>query len=197
MRHLALDYARALVTNQLVFDQIYDALRLDDLCEFDNKTLQVARETQRRMEDLKPEHCIGSCIYVTASEVTVGIPNGSFDRPHASIHDAIAHSRSSNITSPTIVLREGIHSLHAKTLSLTSEDKGLSIIGLKGESVWVSGGLAVDVDFEAVDNGLFVANLTTLLSEHKELPSLVSLFTTSRRYTRARYPNSDPEVDQW
>jgi hypothetical protein len=29
------------------------------------------------------------------------------------------------------------------------------------------------------------------------LPKIVSLFTSTRRYIRARFPNADPEIDQW
>ena len=30
-----------------------------------------------------------------------------------------------------------------------------------------------------------------------EIPKIVSLFTSTKRYVRARYPNSNPEIDQW
>jgi hypothetical protein len=195
IRHLALEYAKKLVKNQLILGHISDALRLQDLCGYSHETIKSATKIQRRL--VKGKHCVGSCVYVTTNGNVAGTPNGSIDRPYASIHDAIAHARSSEKASSTIVLREGVHSLQAKTLQLTSDDRGLSIIGFPGESAWISGGLDVEVDFETTDTGLFVANLTTLLANHDRIPSLVSLFTSSRRYTRARYPNSDPEVDQW
>jgi hypothetical protein len=199
MRYLALEHAKKITKNQLILGQISDALRLQDLCGYSHETIKSLTKIQRRLgiKDLKGKHCVGSCVYVTTNGNVAGTPDGSIDRPYASIHDAIARARSSEKASSTIVLREGVHSLQAKTLQLTSDDRGLSIIGFPGESVWISGGLNVDVDFETTDNGLFVANLTTLLANHDRIPSLVSLFTTSRRYTRARYPNSDPEVDQW
>ena len=54
----------------------------------------------------------------------------------------------------------------------------------------------LDVDFEEAGNGLFQANVSDLL-QGIQISSLVSLFTTNRRYFRARYPNSNPEIDQW
>eukprot|EP00980_Cylindrotheca_fusiformis_P028479 scaffold22604_cov130-Cylindrotheca_fusiformis.AAC.1 len=201
MRHLALEHARNLVSNQQIMDQISDALRMRDLCESEHDIEKASPRVRRRMGDVTRIKCPRLCLYVAAAGDTADnaamAPKGSVDNPYASIHDAIKHTRLSKNGKPTLILREGVHSLEAKTLYLTSEDRGLSIVGFPGEKVWISGGLAVDVDFEASDNGLFVANLTGLLARHQPIPSVVSLFTTSRRYTRARYPNSDPEVDQW
>jgi hypothetical protein len=68
-----------------------------------------------------------------------------------------------------------------------------------GEVFWISGGLALDenVDFHTSGgHGIYVANLTKVLEQHA-LPTIISLFKTTRGYIQARYGNSDPEIDQW
>jgi hypothetical protein len=111
-----------------------------------------------------------------------------------------------------IVLGPGVHELRGKPLKLSKEDSGLTIIGADGghsnttntttnedQVVWLSGGVAVqNVEFEPTkeDSGIYVGNLTTLL-EGFDLPHILPLFTTTRRWIRARYPNADPETDQW
>ena len=211
MRKLALDYAKKLVADESIILHIYDALRLHDLCKMEYDDIKVETRSKLRrglaLDDApspKDDLCENtkdsfSCIYVSASNDSLRNsekPDGSINRPWNSIHDALAHTRS--FGTKTIVLREGVHSLEGKKLELKGIiDNGLTIVGFPGESVWISGGLYVDEEaFESVGDGLYVANLTDLLQNHT-VPPLVSLFTTSRRYIRARFPNSDPEIDQW
>lgn len=213
MRKLALDYSKTLIGDESIIRHVYDALRLRDLCKLEYDSIQI-EATARLRHGIGPVDSRGghhfcssssSCIYVTASSgsstMKGGTPDGSIDRPWTSIHKALSYARSLMNESPvkalTIVLREGVHNLQAKPLELTEGDNGLTIMGFPGENVWISGGLTIDADdFDPIGDGLFVANLTDLLDDHS-IPPLVSLFTTNRRYIRARFPNSDPEVDQW
>jgi hypothetical protein len=222
MRELALDHAKKLSKYPETWQQVHEALRLQDLCHVEmnddpksKSTRSDATDDHRRttMKETYAVFCTPTspCSFVQipsrasislrAAPSTVTII-GSIDRPWTSIHDALAHTRTlrrdGNILHPKIVLRQGLHSLDAKPLELIEQDSDLSIVGYPGEDVWISGGLALDnVDFQASGgDGIYVANLTKLLEQHA-LPTILSLFTTTRRYIRARHPNSDPEIDQW
>jgi hypothetical protein len=81
-------------------------------------------------------------------------------------------------------------------------DSGLALRSFPGEDAWLSGGILIGVtDWRRVspNSNIVVANLTDLLIDEQELPlpKVASLFTTSRRLIRARFPNSDPETAQW
>lgn len=97
----------------------------------------------------------------------------------------------------------------------------LTIKGYPGEDVWISGGVNLkNVQFFKCDSstnddgtnirnqhryhhhdGVYVADLSSVLKnegwDHQSLPKTPSLFTSKRRYIRARYPNGDPEINQW
>jgi len=159
-----------------------------------------------------------TCIFVSAASPTDD-QDGSRKRPWSSVHQALHHARflrgygdhsqpleqqvddDHNIM---LLLRQGDHYLQGKPLQLTELDKNLIIRGYPGEDVRVSGGLNLrDADFQPTTlknrphtEGIYVADLTKLLKD-KDLPRIPSLLTKSRRYYRARYPNSDPEINQW
>jgi hypothetical protein len=150
-----------------------------------------------------------TCIFVSPTRTDESsLQNGSGKYPWRSIHRALQHARSltketENRTNSRIVvkvvLREGVHTLHGETLQLTEMDSGLTITGYPGEDVWISGGLQLEgTSFTPSDRyeGVYIANLTEILDGYT-MPQIVSLFTSRRRYIRARYPDSDPEVDQW
>lgn len=209
MRQLALGYAKTIIQDEAILQHVHDALRLHYLCGVETKMRSVKAHTSPKIQEQKLREtefegrfCKGLCIYVSPSKNN-GASNGSINHPFFSIHEALDHARALVLSgvafAPTIVLRHGIHFLQGKTLVFHENDFGLTILGYPKESVWISGGLDIDEEFfEPSENGLFVANLTSLLANHKKMvPSVASLFTTDRRYTRARYPNSDPEVDQW
>jgi len=162
-----------------------------------------------------------TCIFVSAtSESYNGDRDGSRNRPWTSVHEALRHARSlkeqkhhqqleqqqggwdrNNIM---LLLRRGVHYLQGKPLQLSEIDNNLIIRGYPGEDAWISGGLSLkDAVFRPATledhhhtEGVYVADLTDLLKGHV-LPKIPSLFTTSRRYFRARYPNADPEVNGW
>lgn len=150
---------------------------------------------------------------------------GSIHRPFLSLRQAVqylqGYVRNAESTSNRqvfyIVLRQGVHYLEGMPLDLSNwqAERTVTIQGYPGETVWISGGLRLLQSNDAIrfrpikkghgpsagfataqNNGLWVANLTTVL-EGRTLPKIVSLFTSTRRYTRARYPNGDPELVQW
>jgi len=151
--------------------------------------------------------------------------NGSMSRPWISIHQALHHARSlkkryhwenrkSDINGiddahsrpkTMLLLREGVHYLQGESLRFSEIDNGLTIRGYPGEEVWISGGVSLkdavfqpaikeDHQLHNVD-GVYFADLTDILKGYK-IPKIPSLFTSTRRYVRARYPDADPEVDR-
>ena len=180
-----------------------------------------AREIQQAESKLLAE-CdqteIFRCIYVTTknpSDDDSG--DGSFEHPIGCLHKALALSRSARKNSDTpndymptrIILREGVHELHYKPLLLTGDiDSDLELVAYPGEDVWISGGMAVPSDLTwkrwNENDHVWVTNLKEALKGHADkLPSVFCLFTVGsstaehQRLIRARYPNGNPELDQW
>jgi hypothetical protein len=125
-------------------------------------------------------------------------------RVAATVADALALSRRLGVPSATtIVLGPGVHEL-SSTLSLEAMDSGLTLAGAassENEAVWLSGGVGLPTDLHwsydcSVNLQVRVTNLTQLLLG-RDLPRLPSLFSTHRRWNRARYPNGDFETTQW
>ena len=162
------------------------------------------------------DHRSSYCVYVevpsaqhpsssSSSRHGVQKKDGSLERPWDNVQDAIEHAReqktNQNYANTRIILREGIHSFAVGSpLKLTHKDSNLSFEGYPNEKVWISGGISLQgVKGQPLDdkNGIYVFDLRRLLSRYPKLPKILSLFTTQRRYTRARYPNSDPEIDLW
>ncbi len=150
-----------------------------------------------------------TCIFVSATvDSNRKEQDGSIHRPWSSLHQALHHARSlrmeeeSAYHSTVLLLRQGVHYLQGKPLRLSKVDSHLVIRGYPGEEAWISGGVTLkDAVFRPAiledhhdTDGLFVADLKDLLKDYV-LPKIPSLFTSSRRYFRARYPNSDPEVN--
>lgn len=204
MRKLALQYATKICQHDEELIHVFDALRLKDLCGSDYEgTSKSSAESRRELltenDEFVAKYCREACVFVSTpmKNDQDTLQDGSMQHPFTSIHDALSHVRSLHADSPTIVLRGGEHSLGAKQIELGYQDKGTKILGFPQESVWISGGVSIDDSFERRSDGVFVADVVSTLAPFEKIPSIVSLFTTSRRYTRARYPNSDPEVDQW
>jgi hypothetical protein len=212
MRQLALEYAQKLLIhddNIETITHVHAALRLSILCgvevPVEESTMEgMPIQRRRAAEELCPP-TVG-CVYVapksSKDDAQVVVADGSINRPWTSLLEALVEARRCrHLTTkpPTkIVLRHGTHFL-SETLQIEDQDNGLSMVGYPGEQVWISGGIALQgVAFSTWPNNtnILVADLSPLLKD-KPLPKVTSLFTTNRRYIRARYPNADPEVDQW
>jgi len=206
MRKLALGYAKYLHSwrpaADPVFQQVRDALRLNELCgadyseEFEE---EWATPKLRHVKEEPPPCDKAHCIYVDANATETG--DGSIDKPTSTLGDALALSRSmGDPYNTTILLRHGIHYLNA-TIQFGHNDSGLSVTGYPGEDAWISGGIEIPATtkwrWDCSHNiNIRVANLTDLL-RGRSIPKVASLFTLDKRLIRARFPNSDPELAQW
>jgi hypothetical protein len=141
--------------------------------------------------------------------------DGSLEHPIGCLHKALNISRSARRTSadnppfkPTrIILREGIHDLYYRTLVLSGDiDSDIEILSYPGEDVWISGGMSVPKDLSwrqwTENENVWVTDLSNFLvgGDRDKVPSVFSLFTTGpdhQRLFRARYPNGNPELNQW
>ena len=203
MRQLALGYAKYLHSWRQaadpVFRQVHDALRLDEICHVNHHVRDKQESVLKQLSFKDPPCSKEHCIYVDANATDTG--NGSIESPVSTLGDALRLS--GLIGDPyntAIVLRKGIHSLNS-TITLGSDDSGLTLIGYPGEDAWLSGGIEIPQEIEwrwdcSHNLKLRVANLTDLL-RGRSLPKVASLFNREGRLIRARYPNSDPEVTQW
>ncbi|KAG7341556.1 beta-helix fold protein [Nitzschia inconspicua] len=199
---------------------VHDALQLTSLCHIEKlintleenptvTTTTTSRRHLRRQEsnDLEDICRNRACIFVVPSNPSSApeesrLEDGTMEHPWTSLHRAVDHARSittstsSVNTSASIILRKGVHSLQGQTLHLSNiQHRNLTLMAYPEEDVWISGGLSLqNVVWKPEANGIYVANLTNLLLGHT-LPKTPSLFTSTRRYYRARYPNADPEID--
>lgn len=204
MRTLALEYARTIQSwrDARSFRHIHDALQLTDLCSIPPPLENMQQRTHTTpAENILPSFCRTNdrCIYVSPA-ARPGRGMGTLYSPLATVHEALDLSRGWD-KPLTIVFREGIHPLR-QTIQLTGLDSGLALRSFPGEDAWFSGGIIIGVTEwkrASPNSNIVVANLTDLLSDNQELtlPKVASLFTTSRRFIRARFPNSDPETSQW
>ena len=120
-----------------------------------------------------------------------------------------------------IIFRSGLHyvGMHSNTnqkgpqrpIELYFEDSGLTMIG--EANAWISGAIPLPNDDgnlwsaansvadakHRIHDAIRVANLTNIFQQFHitNIPQLPSLFGPQSRYVRARYPNANPEIDQW
>jgi hypothetical protein len=220
IRQLALEYAQQLTKDQDTIQQVHDALRLEDLCHIvtppaaatSATTIRHHRRTQKEIANLLCPSDTTTCIYVVPKEnddanndnnSKVVVANGSIQRPYKCLHKALEHARQIQRPTTKIIFRQGIHTLF-ETVQFSKQDAGLTLAGFPGEEVWISGGISISssIDWEPWTHNdmIQVANLSSIFAPHDgngSLPKIPSLFTTTRRYTRARFPNGDPELIQW
>ena len=122
--------------------------------------------------------------------------DGSEGSPLKSIEAAMTMVRAAGAAGSSVILSEGTHYL-SDGIVLTPDDSGLSIVNKEGESPVVSGGVVLDLKWEAwtpshlkgADSGsYFQADLPPGLS-------FTQLFADGSREIRARHPNADPETE--
>ena len=214
LRLISLQYAQTLQDRpDSVWQDIYNALELGSKCAIatPSSRRQVTTSSKLRQTRSKADRqtiqdgCDKSfCIYAVPSETAGRLKDprdGSLTRPYLFIEHALAKARAiGDPYNTTILLREGIHSLK-DTIKLGPTDSGLSIKGYPGEQAWISGSLKIPESTEwswdcNVNLKVKVANLTNLL-RGRQVPIFASLFAPNKRLIRARYPNGDPELDQW
>lgn len=208
-----------------LFRQIHDALQLTTMCGQVPPPTTTAQEgkTRKSQNDkeekaLMNDECAHNfrCIYVSTNSSDNG--TGSLENPIGCLHKALNISRSArknetdndSFYKPTrIILRQGIHVLYYRPLLLSgSIDSDLEILAYPGEDVWISGGMAVPKDLSwkqwgANNSNIWVTDLSNVLGfDQSKVPSVFSLFSAGphnkhQRFVRSRYPNGNPELNQW
>ncbi|CAB9498027.1 expressed unknown protein [Seminavis robusta] len=210
-----------------IFLEIHDALQLSTLCDQvkppTGTSHEKAMNDSKEQEEMLMISCSSSasssasstrndalCIFVVPNATTNG--DGSLEHPVGCLHEALDISRLArkNATKyglkdrvTKIVLREGIHELNHKPLRLSGEtfDNHLQILVYPGEEAWISGGITLpqSLKWDRWDQSdkVWVTNLSEIMQNVSNLPSVPSVFTTDTRLIRARYPNGNPELDQW
>lgn len=214
-----------LLFDNSVFQQVEDALQVGLLCpqrhryhidlEQSIPPLQSHRQEASRKKQGSAVCKTPKCIFIgknslespdvgSNSQKMVLVPN---------IANALKISREQwkDPYKTTLVFQTGIHYIGSgvdqkhQALELSRYDSGLTITG--EPDAWLSGALELPNDntfwnstvTHPPNKAIRVANLTDFFRFHEitELPKIVSVFGPEQRYVRARYPNSNPEVDQW
>ena len=172
-----------------------------------------------RHKQMPPTHStFRICIYVDVAVKTFRRLVSATDTDIFEVPDiAAALQISRKLKNPyntQIIFRSGIHyvgsSSNAKNgqhhpIELHSEDSGLTLSG--EANAWLSGSVPLPNDDNTwraaannqISDAIRVANLTELFRRYHitNVPQLPSLFGPQSRYVRARYPNANPEIDQW
>jgi Right handed beta helix region len=221
MRSFALQYARHVQpwrhSDDTVFRHMEDALQVTLLCperRLDDDTIKITKEPHTTRKRSSVPLCrTRRCIFVDSSNKKIHLEAlNVMVVPNITAALQVSREQWKDPYHTTIIFRTGIHyvgstSLEQKhqPLKLHFDDSGLSLTG--EPDTWLSGAIALPSDdnfWNATSNypqndSIRVANLTELFEEFGivKIPKIISLFGTMQRYVRARYPNSNPEVDQW
>jgi hypothetical protein len=145
-RGLAFEYAQVLqpFRSNTSFSTIFDALELGVLCnqtyELSKKSISLPSTTQTL--NVKVQAATTLYVdYVNGNDNNAGTQNA----PLQHLAYAIVHAR--GLPQPTsIILRDGVHRL-TNTITLDSQDNGLSISAFPGETPVVSSGLALKTNW--------------------------------------------------
>ena len=186
--------------------EVFDALELSTLCG-------DARPAEREATPPEGAHATGDFGFTAivcprhGDDRAAGAPATRHDDerrpPFATVAAALAAARRSGASRRSIVLRQGVHLLHA-TLELGPGDSGTTISAAQGEEAWLSGGVAIPVG-AAWKRPHGSSKVWTLeIPDLDDVPGFFSLDPTAksgaeghRRFTRARFPNGDAEKAQW
>jgi hypothetical protein len=193
---------------------VFDALELTKLCGITREE-EVATAAANQLPPLAEcEHRF----YVDAELGADGNDGVAEGTPFQSVHRAIAAARAAaaatgtttacvDSATKTIVLAGGMHYLNT-TMTLTAADSNTAFVAGKGGMPWLSGGrplLAADTKWSKVSAGSHIYK-TKIPAAWGETFEVEGLFTVDgvkakggqhARMTRARFPNSDPEIDTW
>jgi hypothetical protein len=227
MRYFALQYARYIqpwrIYDDSVFRQVEEALQIGLLCpqrryqidfEF-SRPLQNQRQEATSKENFSSVCKTSNCIYIDKKSLENNevISDSRKMVVVSNIANALKISREQwkDPYQTTLIFRAGIHYIGSgldqkhQALELSLDDSGLTLTG--EPDAWLSGAVELPNDdtfwnstVEYPPNkAVRVANLSEFFEFHDitALPKIISVFGPELRYVRARYPNSNPEVDQW
>jgi len=121
--------------------------------------------------------------------------DGSIDRPFASLaraRDAVRQARSADVERITVFLRGGDYYL-TEPVVFTAADSGdgdtrIEYQAYPGEEVVLSGGFALELDWQPYKDGIVSAKVPNRIEK------IDQLFVNGRRQHPARYPNYDPDA---
>ncbi len=119
--------------------------------------------------------------------------SGSMEKPFASLaraRDAVRQARSGDVEQITVLLRGGDYYL-TEPIVFTAADSGdddtrIEYQAYPGEEVVLSGGFALELDWQPYKDGIVSAKVPDRIEK------IDQLFVDGRRQHPARYPNYDP-----
>ena len=112
---------------------------------------------------------------------------GTADAPLATVAAAQRQARAINGREPvTVRLHQGVYYL-AETLTFTPEDSDCTYAAVAGQTVVLSGGVKMSLNWELHRDGIYMARTPEGLA-------IDQLFIDGKRQWMARYPNYQPEV---
>ena len=216
MRRMALARAAALQPWHGSHHDVFDALQLDALCGDTPPAAPRPRHLGRsaafiaEVADVSPPTI--PSFHVVAMGGSDDAAAGSAARPFATVHAALRAARRARrgagaSTGSNIVLHAGVHFLNA-TLELGPADSNTSITAAAGAEAWLSGGATIPAGaaWQPAPAGAGAAPGTwSLHLPHlADVPGLFMLDEANSgagarhtRFTRARFPNGNAELDQW
>ena len=195
MRSLAMEYARKIQPNLSTqkLQEIADALngaKEAQNCNVSVKYLPSNNNGRATRVYAVPSRA--STFYVDASSGSDS-NSGAMSSPFKTVDKAIMAARAAGQGS-TIVLRKGTYYL-TDTITLNTQDKGLTIQNYNDEEVWISGGKVITPTWEKFDvdaskkTNIYKADLSS-----QGIDTVPGLRINTKRAIRARYPNADPEL---
>lgn len=121
--------------------------------------------------------------------------DGSIDRPFASLaraRDAVRQARSGDVERITVFLRGGDYYLTEPVVFAAADsgdsDTRIEYQAYPGELVALSGGFALELDWQPYEDGIVSAKVPARIEK------IDQLFVGGRRQHPARYPNYDPHA---
>ena len=205
IRQAAYEYGQKLMPQRGTFPSLFDALQLG-ACGRSVDAEERRRDS--RSEPLQEPIPVDDVLIVVLSRSSEALDEGVLKRRlrmHRdlhfvrSIHEALDLSRTLRAGTEvlkktiTVALKGGVHYLD-DTLSLTSEDAGITIRNMPGERAVVSGGLEISTDWKLSQRckrrTCFEADLNG-----QNVGSIPGLRLNGERQIRARFPNFDSERD--
>eukprot|EP00656_Telonema_subtile_P008208 TRINITY_DN13842_c0_g1_i3.p1 TRINITY_DN13842_c0_g1~~TRINITY_DN13842_c0_g1_i3.p1 ORF type:complete len:426 (-),score=74.82 TRINITY_DN13842_c0_g1_i3:52-1329(-) len=173
---LAYQYGLHLQPHRAPFRELFDALELHTKCG-----LPIPEDG----ELAAPSRPLGiEAVHVDAA-IGDDLHDGSEGHALKTVAAALEMTRARG--SKSIVLRGGVHYLN-ETMQLGTQDSGLSIVNYPGEVPWLSGGKAVDLNWQGTGtSGVYKASIS--LGSVPGLNRLEYSDPLHARMTRARHPN--------
>eukprot|EP01083_Nonionella_stella_P190494 705505_1 len=218
VRLMAYEYALSIQSYRGATQPLtYQALQIDTYCNSTNVNSRTnpkyVRYRNALMKHKIRQHSVNKIIddatvytvYVDPNHGNDDVNNGSIHSPFLSLQRALQSTRSfkSNPRNKQIVIRSGTLFLNETiTLSPTTFDNNLQIIGYPTEDVWISGGARInDLKWTKYNDGnashnIWMTPLDPSFVSQLFNHTIYSLFTENphKRLVRARFPNGNLEV---